>query len=563
MGRKITRPKLHLKHGSEIAKRKYNMPGESNLISNNKEPNKIIFGIVGAIGTNFDLALKHIESIMLQFKHQTIPIKLSKLIKDENEEVLKEIMSIDLKDEKAEAFDKRCDTYMDGGNALRYLSDNNAFLALEAINKIKKESDKDENKNSNVVYVLDSFKHPEEIKRIRECYGPIFFLIGVHSSKKNRINILQNIKGIKKINDIERLIKRDEDENEDYLEKSKSGSLKKFLDSHKLFQENRPDCHKSFQKTRDAYKLADIYISVDGSDGYIKEQIERFVSLIFRAPHITPSKDEYGMYHAYSAALRSGDLSRQVGAAILTRCGDLISTGCNDVPQTGGGLYWPGNHDKRDLHYGYESNKRQLQVIIDDIAEEVKNCGVTEDENIEKIKETLSKRGKLKSITEYGRAVHAEMEAILSCCRNGIVTKDCVMYVTLFSCHNCTKHLICAGIKKVIYVEPYPKSYATILHGDDVLLKNPDECDVVDKVAFEPFIGISGRRYFDLFSMDWGSGLGIKRKDDSNGRIKTWIPSKAEFRFKTDPQNIEFNEIKAINELEAAKKEIKNFITIH
>jgi len=42
---------------------------------------------------------------------------------------------------------------------------------------------------------------------------------------------------------------------------------------------------------------------------------------------------------ATRTALRSGCLSRRVGAAILAANGNIIATGRNDVPQFGGGLY--------------------------------------------------------------------------------------------------------------------------------------------------------------------------------------------------------------------------------
>ncbi|MCP2807341.1 deaminase, partial [Salmonella enterica subsp. enterica serovar Typhimurium] len=67
----------------------------------------------------------------------------------------------------------------------------------------------------------------------------------------------------------------------------------------------------------------------------------------------------------------------------------------------------------------------------------------------------------LLGITEYGRAVHAEMEALLSAARNGIAIRGGTLYTTTYPCHNCAKHIVAAGIKKVKFVEPYPKSYAT------------------------------------------------------------------------------------------------------
>ena len=53
------------------------------------------------------------------------------------------------------------------------------------------------------------------------------------------------------------------------------------------------------------------------------------------------------MFHAKSTALRSADLSRQVGAVIATKESDIIAVGCNDAPKALGGLYW--TDDKPDV----------------------------------------------------------------------------------------------------------------------------------------------------------------------------------------------------------------------
>ncbi|WP_025642507.1 deoxycytidylate deaminase [Schnuerera ultunensis] len=51
--------------------------------------------------------------------------------------------------------------------------------------------------------------------------------------------------------------------------------------------------------------------------------------------------------------------------------------------------------------------------------------------------------------------IHAEMNALLYCAREGISVKDCKIYVTHFPCLNCTKALIQAGIKKFFYKHSY------------------------------------------------------------------------------------------------------------
>ena len=51
--------------------------------------------------------------------------------------------------------------------------------------------------------------------------------------------------------------------------------------------------------------------------------------------------------------------------------------------------------------------------------------------------------------------IHAEMNALLYCAKEGISVKGATCYVTHFPCLNCTKALIQAGIKKIIYQNDY------------------------------------------------------------------------------------------------------------
>lgn len=51
--------------------------------------------------------------------------------------------------------------------------------------------------------------------------------------------------------------------------------------------------------------------------------------------------------------------------------------------------------------------------------------------------------------------IHAEINALIYCAKEGITVKNSVCYVTHFPCLNCTKALIQAGISKIIYKEAY------------------------------------------------------------------------------------------------------------
>ena len=51
--------------------------------------------------------------------------------------------------------------------------------------------------------------------------------------------------------------------------------------------------------------------------------------------------------------------------------------------------------------------------------------------------------------------IHAEMNALLYCAKEGISVNGCIAYVTHFPCLNCTKSLIQSGIKTIYYKEAY------------------------------------------------------------------------------------------------------------
>ena len=51
--------------------------------------------------------------------------------------------------------------------------------------------------------------------------------------------------------------------------------------------------------------------------------------------------------------------------------------------------------------------------------------------------------------TKYPYVCHAELNAILNSIKS---LKDCIIYVALFPCHECTKAIIQSGIKEIVYL---------------------------------------------------------------------------------------------------------------
>ncbi len=81
---------------------------------------------------------------------------------------------------------------------------------------------------------------------------------------------------------------------------------------------------------------------------------------------------------------------------------------------------------------------------------------------------------------------------------NGDKIKGGTLFCTTYPCHNCARHIVASGIKKVYYIEPYVKSKAPLLHEDSIT----DNEDVTDKVQLLFFDGVSPRRYLSFFNKD-------------------------------------------------------------
>lgn len=421
----------------------------------------------------------------------------------------------------------RIKTLMDAGDRARAIAEDASVLAQDVVRHIAKSrnsasvSGQPEPRERHA-YIVDSLKRPEEVALLKSVYAEGLYLLGVFSSPDHRRKNLE-YKAISN-EQIEELMRRDEQgrqslQTDDQIAERKFG-----------------------QRTRDTFQLADFFVHEDHRDS-VRNGINRFLSVIFGNPFETPSFDEYAMFMAFAASLRSADLGRQVGA-VIARDNEILATGANDCPKAGGGLYWrkvdpvtgqaEDVPDGRDYTRGQDPNVRQRHELVDELVQRVLEEYGANWGDSDRLRELLLNSA-LRDLTEFGRSVHAEMEALLACARNGIVSRGATIYCTTFPCHNCARHIIAAGISRVVYVEPYPKSKALELHGDaishDVGGVRPSESG---KVSFQPYLGFGARRFFDLFSLQFGSGYPIDRKQP-NGQPVGWIEASAKPRLQLLP----------------------------
>jgi deoxycytidylate deaminase len=460
---------------------------------------ELFFGICAPVGTDNNTVVELIREILYSFGYETEYLKVTRLMQDAQ---LEEPILLD------RPFNKRYETHISYANRVRELSQDDSILALmccAAVRNIRRQYTEDPNGYLHQrAYIFDQFKRTEEIQVLRQIYGKSFVVVSVHSEKNKRISkvadrIASDL-GFSRSNDEHqasavKLISQDEDE------------------------EDVPNG----QRLRDAFSLADLFIDIDRITQAEKLLI-RFLRGLFGSNAVTPTRSEYGMYMAKSASLRSSDLSRQVGAAIFSSGGEVISLGSNEVPKPHGGTYWcddPG--DARDHVLKRDMNERIKRSILVDVVMRLRSGGYVKSE-LDDLKLTdfvLSEAARKGStlreslvmdLLEFGRIIHAEMSAICDAARLGRSLKGAVLYGTTFPCHLCAKHIVASGISRVEYIEPYPKSYAEQLHSDSIIV-SPYDADG-SRVQFAPFIGISPFRYSDIF----GRG---KRKDPG-GDFLAW-----------------------------------------
>jgi len=379
-----------------------------------KNDSEIFIGFVGAIGIDLNNIYNIIEQRLNAFRYTTKHIKVSSIIGElyEPEEF------------RGDEY-QRITFHMDKGNKLR--ANFTGTLGLAASAKISEIRGSSEPK-PRTAYVINSLKHPDEIQILRKIYSHGFYAISVFSGEERRLEFLEETKHISK-EQAKELVNRDADE-----------------------------AIKHGQHTTDTFHLSDFFINIDGDLDKLNNDIWRILDLIFGHPYITPTFSEYAMYMAFSASLRSADLSRQVGA-VITKDSNILSSGANDIPMAGGGLYWPvynieskrveDAENGRDFKRGVDSNVKEKKDIIKNILENLPDS-FRNKLNVEEIieLEDYIAKSKIKDITEYGRVVHAEMEALLACARNGIQTLNTTLFCTTFPCHNCAKHIIASGVEK-------------------------------------------------------------------------------------------------------------------
>lgn len=475
----------------------------SDAIIADARSSEMFFGVVGPVGAGGSRAIQSLKRACEEAEYECVIIKASAIIRKWAE--TNDYISKDTDSKKTLDY---VISLQDFGDKMR--EKDLAEVARSFLNEIAEKRARAQNQpyisgqpvqpnDSKRAYLIDSIRHPAEVNLLRRTYASAFALIGVvceESERRKRIlnkyftTPEQNYVDTK--SDVEKFMRRDSDDPE----------------------------KRNGQHVADAFLEADFFVDntmpdPSDKDQLLDEPLSRLIRIISHSHIVRPTIEETAMHHAFSACVRSSCLSRQVGAALVDKDGTIVATGVNEVPRAGGGVYGEnmsgdGNIPDhrcafRDLNGKPQfcSNNREQNKIIKELIKEFPE--LHDVANVQ----TRVRKTRLGQLIEFSRAVHAEMDALLSASREGTSTIGTRLFVTTFPCHYCARHIVSAGVYEVQFIEPYPKSLAIELHND-AIETNPVEWSppkttnsLTDenamKVLFHPFVGVAPRLYIRAF----------------------------------------------------------------
>ncbi|MEF2256209.1 hypothetical protein [Microbacterium schleiferi] len=427
-------------------------------------------------------------------------------------------------------------------------------VAVLEINRRRKDAEFEalEKGKRGIAYLITHLMHPAEVQTLRSVYGQRFFLIAANAERSSRQSYLaegyaretqKEASGSQLKTDIGASQPEFSPEEKDSIQLAREliaidagikSSMQHLSPKRRLNVDDTFHLADLFVRSRaESFKASPSHLRVDSD---VKHEVRRFVNQVFSNPFGTPTVNETAMATAFLAARSSVSLGRSVGAVVVNDSGSVISTGWNEVARPSGGPYRENDEpDHRDHMNGFDpsdvSRVDAIQSFVSTLlspgswAETIPTIEQDYPESaswLSELAKYLPPEGlspstravaglaglesfdntRIMHLIEFGRSVHAEMAALSDAFRRGVGGTELSIYVTTFPCHECTRNLISFGLKEVVYVEPYGKSMAELLYGDEIQVFPSEEKRKNDtKVVFTPYGGVAPKRLQDLFSV--------------------------------------------------------------
>lgn len=288
------------------------------------------------------------------------------------------------------------------------------------------------------IFVVDGIRNLGEVKEFRK-YRP-FFLVGVDCSTENRWERLKNkvYKGDKLA--FEQDDRRDRDEGLPYGQQ-----VLRCVEEADIIFINE-------EKFPTELRVQD----------EIKDRFEDNLLLITGKQPRMPNLSETIMAVASNLALQSRCVKRCVGAVLCSKEGFIVSAAYNAVPYPGKSCHEEYRMCYRDV-YRNELRKQMKSSFAHcpNCGAKLENGSTSEDFRCSTCKVKLTKFFPPIRALDKCRALHAEEAVILRTPQFQI--NGSTLYTTTFPCLQCAKRITHAGLKEVVYIDPYPEEEPIIL----------------------------------------------------------------------------------------------------
>lgn len=445
---------------------------------------ELVIAVVAPTGTDVDSVCREIELALRRVHYDTEFIRLT--------DGLKSISSAPWHPIPDSPEEDRIKALMDAGDEFCVSVGRRDAVALLGVADLNKRRGSILESKDRRAFLIRSLKRPAEVRTLRQIYGPWFVLIGAVSLKEKYKELLKG-----RIRSSNPLMSNQEIE-------------KRAID---LIERDEKGGSSSSQNLSATFHLSDAFVDAS-SDEQLQLTTQRVIDLLFGDRYITPTQDEYGMFHAHASALRSSAPSRQVGAALTGIDGEVISMGTNEVPKAGGGFVWEGEvGDFRDhkLSEGKDPSLLRRRSLVADVLtslmdwfeEDKKEIVRTDlDRAVTEAWSSVLNKSQILDLIEFQRAQHAEAASLADAARRGIPVKGSTLFTTTYPCHLCAKEIVGSGVKRVVFLEPYPKSRATDFYPESIKHAPPSANSDSTHVSFQAFVGIAPRRYQELFAAE-------------------------------------------------------------
>lgn len=402
----------------------------------------IVIGFTGSFGSGCTETIKLIKK---NIQEKCIVVSLSDFLRDYVE-------STDWKQkvENAPKEEKR-GIMQSAGNAYRS-EDGASILADKAIEKIQSIGN-DELECVDFILV-DSIRNVAEIDALRDNYKTYIWAIYANlRTRQERMKEEYNY----------RFDLFNRDDLRDHEEQIKHGQqVDTCVDEADIMTKNEKNIMKSLATKRE----------------YFEKKINPHLNLILNPKSRIPRMNEVYMTMAYSMAAQSRCLQRKVGALITSGDYQIVSLGHNDIPK---------NLEPCIKRFG-GCNRKRIKSKLLKMYTYCPKCGnpLTEEKYCEDCNKSINEEYLRDKNLGACRSLHAEESAIVGAAKSGIPLNDGIIFTTTFPCNLCANKIANVGLKKVVYVEPYPQ-----IEAIETLKEN--------NVELELFEGIKSRAFFDLF----------------------------------------------------------------